>query len=221
MPTVEAVANSVLAALDADFNIDLVVQWINERYAQLASRYRMRHLRRDGEIVVPARIAGFSIPVTGSTQVATTDFDTIAAILAVDSLAGWFLRTSTVWYEIERVEFDGASQPTIVLKSPFTEADSDGEEMGVTIVKRYYDLPTGTRWIGDFVYSRRHIRLTVRPMTELDSLTPSRVPTESGPYVLADAGISPTTGAKRVELYPYATQDELLSFKFWASPEPL
>jgi len=235
MPTVEAVANSVLAALDADFNIDLVVQWINERYAQLASRYRLRHLRRDGEIVVPALISAQVYPKTGDRTVGTIDpnnvplglvnVDTIAALKAASPLDGWFLRVTTIWYEVERLVDDGSAPPTILLRSPFTEADAfDGgfyQPMGATLVKRYYDLPLGTRWIGDFVYGRRHLRLTVRPMTELDSLVPSRVPTESGPYVLADAGLNPTTGRKRLELYPYATRDELLSFKYWASPEPL
>src|SRR5574342_657523 len=98
MATVEQVAREVLAAIDTQAGHLLAVQWVAERYRRLASRTRFRHLRRLGEVILPAAITAGTITTTqGST---TVTGDATAQAAWSNALVDRMLRASVAWYRI-------------------------------------------------------------------------------------------------------------------------
>jgi hypothetical protein len=213
MAFVDDVARSALSATGSEAGLLLAIRWASERYRQLASRTKFRHLRQIGELVIPADITTGTITVTEGEDTVTGNATALAAWS--DDLVGRYFRGRRNWYRIEAV-----NQTTGVLKlaSAFTEDSLAATDYH--IVPQRVRLDSRARYTGAFVHMRMHRKLVELGMEAMDFEYPARVVIAgSGPEVVAEVGVD-TDGTKLVELYPYATQQEMIRYAFWpVAPE--
>src|SRR5882724_5153904 len=101
MQSVEEVARAVLGALATDAGHVLVAQWVVERYTELVSKVRYRHLRQIGEVIVPATINAGTVTLTQGSQVVTPDAIALAAWSALpltDLIGRSFRAQDNEWF---------------------------------------------------------------------------------------------------------------------------
>ena len=222
MPTVEDVAAITLAAVDtsADNPIGLpqVGRWVEDRYRELVAKVRFRHLRHVGAIDTPAQISAGTLAINADSATLVADAAAQAAIAAVPTIKGFHVRALVVWYEITDY-----TTPNITIATPFSELPTslDGPlsmSSGYKILPRFHDLDPSARWMGKFVYPKRRRALQMRGAQDFDRTAPERFLTADGPWFVAEATNNPTTGGKRVELYPYNTIETTIYYTFWAIP---
>ena len=73
MPTVDELARDVIASIATDANALAAAKWIDNRYKEMMSRVRFRHLRQVGELSVPGIYDTGTIAATrGSTAITGT-----------------------------------------------------------------------------------------------------------------------------------------------------
>lgn len=211
MPTVEDVARSALGSVDSDAGLVLVSRWVNERYRELTTRTRFRHLRRLGEVTLPEPVDDGAITATRGSKIVTGDATAQTAWANTD-LVGRFLRVRTSWYKI--VDQKAAS---IVLASEFGEETATAA--AYKIYKQHHRLDPRARQLGSFVHMRRRKALDVISQIELDIASPHRHLVTSGPTTVTDFGVDPD-GARIVEFYPYSDKVESIRYTYWEmSPE--
>lgn len=213
MATVESVAREVLAAIDTQAGLLLASRWVADRYRRLASRTRFRHLRKVSALALPAPITAGTVGVTLGSAAVTGDATALAAWS--NTVEGWWLRANQAWYEV--VEYLGSSG--LRLATPYSEATN--ASASYYLVKRYHALDPMARWLGDFVFVRRRIRLISMALAELDAGTPSRSHiVTGGPSYVSEVGTD-ASGARLMELYPYAGQAETIAYVYWSHPPTL
>jgi len=213
MATLETIATQVVAAIGGDIGYPLVAEWVRARYQQLATRVKLKHLRQLGQVNIAA-------PVTVVDITAVRGGDTLASITAgvEPSLLGkqsngWFVRVSTVWYEVVDYGFTVAGTIYIKLKQPFAEESVTGGTC--TLIQRYVKLDasavqTGTSW----VHARRRRPVTRTTMEKLNTIAAFRPLINSGgPEWVADG--PEIEGRRTVETYPYSTTSEALFYVYW------
>lgn len=217
MATAGEVARAALAAVGSDANLLLATQWVSERYVQMVGRVKFRHLRRYGELVVPAMISAGTATATRDSAIVTGDA-TAAAAWATTDLKGRFFQGRTAWYEI--AETTGAPAQ-LRLTSPFAE---DTVTAGsYRLVQRYATLDRGARFFRGFTAGRLWRPITTIPLEALDRLAPGR------PYLgslavggwVSDVGWSTALNTRRIELYPYSTTSEIICYLWWSAPADL
>lgn len=213
MATVEQVAREVLAAIDTQAGHLLAVQWVSERYRRLCSRSRFRHLRRLGEVVLPAVVTTGTVTTTNGSRTVTGDATAQAAWS--NALVDRMFRASVAWYRI--ASYEGT---TLTLASPFSETAVTAG--AYTIAPRMVRLADDARWISDdMVHLRSRQLIRGIPRAELDFQVPDRYnASDAGPVVWAGTE-SAADGTLQVEFYPVPTQDELIAYVYWAQPPML
>ena len=212
MSTVEEVARTVVATVDVSGGYLLAAKWVADRYQELCSRSRFRHLRRIGELSLPADVAAGTVTATRGLRIVAGN--ATAAAAWTNALIGWHFRARTTWYEIE-----GVSGTSLTLRSEYAEDTLTAGSY--RIVQRYTYLDPAVRWLGDFLHMRRRQPITRTSLAELDMLHPSRQRVSVGPLLYAEVGegINPSGArAKQVELYPYCDNDELIHYVYWSEP---
>ena len=203
---VEDVAREVLAACDCSAGHLLASQWVVARYQQLATRVRLRNLRRVGELVIPAQVSAGLATFTQGSDTVTGDATAQAAWTA--DMIGRHIRTKVVWYEIVNV-IGGA----LKLASKYTE--DSATDASYRIISRWTALSPEAAFIGrQFVYMERRIAFDLRQMEELDRAYPSRQQLGRGPEVVAEAPPLPD-GTRRIEAYPYHEDAITLKYIYW------
>jgi hypothetical protein len=146
MATVEEVVRDLLGSLATDAGAPIAAKWADNRYKELCSRVRFRHLRQVGELVIPGyadtgtlAITRDSTAVVGTSTVFTTDVGSGAQEY-------YWIRPSVAWYKIASITTDTA----LVLSSAFSEATVTAASY--KIVKRHHALDSNARWLGEFVH---------------------------------------------------------------------
>lgn len=212
MSTVDEVARSAITAVGSDAGLLLAIGWASERYRQLASRTKFRHLRQVGELVVPAAISDGLVTVNEGERTVTGDATAVAAWS--DDLVGRFFRGRRSWYRIEAV-----SGGVLTLRSVFAE---DSLAAGAyDIVPQRLRLDTRARYLGAFVHMRLHRKLVEMGLEAMDLQYPARIVIAgSGPEIVVEIGAD-NDGTKLVELYPYSTQQEMIRYTFWPASAKL
>ena len=207
--TVEAVARSVLAALDTQAGHLLAAQWVSDRYRRIASRVRFRHLRQVGELVIPAATTTGLATATQGSRTVTGDATAQAAWAALPPGTYHMRLTDAPWYAVESV---GSS---LLLTSEYAEASS--ASAGYTLARRFLALLPDVRWLGEFVHMRLGTPLTQMSLTELNLTDPDRTRVGTAPDVYAEIGMD-GQGRRVFEFYPYSTQAELIAYAYWSNP---
>jgi len=213
MSTVADVARSALAAVDSSAGLVLCSQWVAERYKQFVRRARMRHLRTVRQLELPAPYTTGTFAITQGSANCTPNAAAIAVLPL--GLADYYIRFApgATWYVV--LEYDGT---TLTLTSPVT--DDTATASTYELVRRYHELPGDVRWAGSFVHMRFHRELKMRTGEEVSLLYPGRALLGPPPVMVAE-GPRATSGAKRVEFYPYSTEPETIHYVAWAVPPTL
>jgi len=218
---VSDVARRVLLDTASDAGHVACAEWVAERYRELVTKVKYRHLRKIGELVQPATLQTGTVTVTQGSRTVTPDAAALAVWTAVpdNSLLGRFFRgQDQEWYRI--AQFTGG---TLTLESPYVVASAAG--IGYSIAARYLTLAPDARWLGDFVHMRSRAQLRVVSLAELDLDSPARLSGQGTPSTVAEIGVGPDAAGnpdvRVVEVYPYARVDELLHYVYWSFPRDL
>lgn len=214
MTTVDELARDVLASIATDANAIAAAKWIDNRYKEMVSRVRFRHLREVGELSLPAVYDTGTVTITrGSTTVtgSSTQFETD---LSSGSQEYYYFRTSTAWYRISSV----TSETELELSSAFAEDDVSAGSY--KIVKRFHPLASDARWMGDFVHTRLRKRLERVSLDMLDIRAPGRSLAGNIPHLVAQVGVD-SNGYVEVEVYPPPVESEIIHYIYWTLPSTL
>ena len=217
MSTLESCARQVVAAIDTDAGYLLAAQWVNNRFAQIATRVRLRSLRGVGLVTVPAPIIAGTATFTRDSVYVTGDA-TATAAWTTDLANGFWIRTRNVWYEILDLEVI-AGVGRLTLAAPFGEDSIAG---AYTIYQRFVPLRSDVQSLGkSFLNLRRRTPIDYRTMEEVNLMDPSRRFVRGwGPIVCCEAPLSPA-GVRRVEFYPEPNTSETYGYMYWRKPTEL
>jgi hypothetical protein len=215
MATVDELARDIVGSLAFDEGYLLAATWINNRYKQLVSRVRFKHLRKIGEIQIPAIYNTGTVDTTRDST-AVTGTDTVWTTAPTTTPGQyWYFKGASAWYNIASV----ASATALTLTTAFSETALDDD--GYTIAKRYHPLATTARWLGDFVLSRLRLPLGPPiPLEQLDREAPGRILTSQYPTTVTQIGVD-TNGYVMVEFYPYSASSEIVHYVYWDLPTDL
>lgn len=215
MATVEEIARDVIGSLGTDAGALLVAKWTDNRYQQLVSKVRPRHLRQVGELLLPAKVDDGLITTTrGSTDVSGDSDTTWATSPTTSPGEYWQFRASSAWYDISSVTDDD----TITLSTAFAEEDIT--EGPYSIIKRYHALDATARWLGRFYHTRLRKEIPVVSLDELGLEAPGRYLVGSYPALVAQVGVD-TSNYLKVEVYPPPENTEIIHYIFWDLPTTL
>lgn len=211
MATVDDVARQTIAAVATDANHLLASRWVVDRLRQVLGKTQFRSLRTVGELSVPAPVNAGTVTATRGSKVVTGN----AAAQAVWSvlLAGWFIRVSTVWYEIE-----GFSGGELKLRSPFAEDTATAHTYH--IIQRFMPVDPTARWLGNVMWNqRRRVPIERCQLDELNMQSPERAyqPGDSSRWwcLVGDRIDANGKLCKGIELYPYSSTSEMYNYVFW------
>lgn len=214
MATVDEIARDALASIATEANAVAAAKWIDNRYKEMVSRVRFRHLREIGELSLPAveddgtvTVARGSTSVTGSSTTWVTD-------IGSGTQEYYYFRTRTAWYKIASIDGETA----LTLASNFAEDDVSGGSY--KIVKRHHALDSSARWMGDFVLPRLRHELGLIPLDALDIKAPGRPLAGSIPHYVSQVGVD-SSGYNMVEIYPPPVESELVRYVYWSLPTAL
>lgn len=212
------VVQDLLASVNSEANTLIALKWLNNRYQELVSRVKFRHLREIGELSIPAVVDSGTISVTKGSITVTPDATAQAAWLTSPGVAShndWYFRASQTWYRIASVNAGGA---TITLDSAFAETSITAGSY--KIVKRYHTVNSSARWFGDFVLSRLRYSLEIISMQEMDIKFPGRVLIGVYPTHIAQFNMN-SSNFITFEIYPPPSDVELIHYTYWALPGDL
>src|SRR5487761_1517226 len=77
--SVREIARQVVANLGLDSGYELAIQWVGQRYAELCARAKFRHLRKYGQIYLPAPVMQGLSTITLDSPIVTLDATGLAA----------------------------------------------------------------------------------------------------------------------------------------------
>jgi hypothetical protein len=207
--TVEETARHIAALTQTEDDILLVGQWIDARWKELAASNNLRMLLREGELFMVE-------PFTTGTVSATRDSKTISGVGTgwTTGLVGRHIRVKSSWYAIAVV----VSGTSLELETPYAEDTLSGS--GYHIVQRRHRLAPDVRKLGVFTHMRLRRQLHVVHKQGLDITIPSRFSVNSVPSWVAEVEAD-VDGVKRVEIYPFSNQTEIIHYVYWRVPPTL
>lgn len=225
MVTVDDIAREALNSVGSNAGLIQAIKWVSQRYRQLAQRGKMRHLRRIGEVIIPAAVTDGTITATRGSEVVTGNTTAQAAWLAVGNpdvtgsgMVGRYFRYRRDWYEIEDLIPDGSGGVSLKLRSQIAEDASTA--VNYKIVQKHTRMPADMQSMGLFVQMRLWRPLTEMSIMELDLTQPERLfVAGTGPEMYAEIG-DDAQGIRTVEFYPYPLENELIRFTYYTrSPD--
>lgn len=211
MQTARDVAVAVVTEANLDGALLLAHRWVNERYREYCLTAKGRHLRRHGEIVVPALIETGTVTATRGSATVTGN---AAAVLAWgQKVVGRHLKVRTVWYRI--IGLDGND---LHLSSTFEEASATA--VAYTIAPRRIPLPPDARWLVSVTHPRLDNPLEVLNLRDLEILATSRPLSDTSPIYYAETEPAPG-GLRQIEVYPFPENAEKLEIIYYIVPRDL
>jgi hypothetical protein len=221
MSTIEEIVKDIQSLGFRDFSPVACAKWCDNRYKEMVSRVRFKHLRKLGELVIPGVITiGTASATRGSTAVSgslssggipTTSWATDPG---VGDKEHYFIRLRSGWYNVASVASDAA----LTLNSAFSE--DTVSDVAYHFVKRTHALASDARWFGEFVLSRLSKRLTWMTEDEFEISHPGR-PLASGiPRDICSCGVD-SNGYSQVEIYPPPVDSEMIHYTYWSLPASL
>jgi len=214
MTTVDEVARDALAAIDTEVNAVAAAKWIDNRYKEMVSRVKFRHLRQVGELSLPAVIDSGTVSVSRGSKNVTGVSTTFQTDMSSGSQEYFYFRASNAWYKIDSV----GGELALTLDSNFAEDDVSGGSY--KIVKRYHPLPSDARWVGDFYHTRLRQILSSLNLTELEITASGRPLVGSTPQLVAQVGVD-SNNALMYEIYPPPEKSEIIHYLYWTLPSSL
>jgi hypothetical protein len=199
-----------MAAVSTDAGLLRTVKWASERYRELTSQARFKHLRQMGELTIPAPLTTGTGSITPGS--ATVVGDATASPVWTSDLIGRHFRAQRNWYQIIDV-LPSATAAQLILASVY--AESGLGTTGYKIVQRFTKMPPNLRFMGEFVHMRLGRHLPIRSSLAAARSNPSRRLVAFGPAFVVDVGADPESARRLVEFYPYPTQREQVVFTWY------
>jgi hypothetical protein len=219
MDTVEEIARDLLGSLAADAGVPTAAKWIGNRYKELVSRVRFRHLREIGELQMPAEVTAGTVSATRDSTTVTPNATAQAAWLTSPGVASheyWYIKISSAWYKVASVD---ALAATLTLATAFSEDDVSAGSY--SLVKRYHALDSNARWLGQFIHTRLRVPLDgPMPHEAFEIRYPGRTLTGHFPLAVAQVGVD-SNNYPMVEIYPPPDESEIIHYVFWNLPTAL
>src|SRR6185437_3524068 len=207
--TILDTATQIIAATASDAGVQLAVNWLNQRYAELVSRTRMRQNRRYGTLVAPQPITLPTVTATQGSTAITFSSAPVDPVTGVQvSVEGWQIRTNVTWYFITSHTLGSTSA---TLQTAYTDATGSG--FSCFIVKRFLPVTDpNARWVSAVVHPRRRKRLLYKNNEMMNAQYPSRTLVGAFPWCWSEGDryvgsldistVLGTTGQKLIEVYP-------------------
>ena len=214
MTTVDEVVRDALASIDTEANAIAAAKWLDNRYKEMVSRVKFRHLRQVGELSLPAVIDTGTVSVDRGLTAVTGVTTTFQTDMGAGVQEYYYFRTNNAWYKIASV----TNELGLVLASAFAEDDVAAGTY--TIVKRHHPLASDARWVGDFYHTRLRQKLRSIGLDEMDMLYPGRSLVGNIPHYVAQVGVN-TSGYLKYEIYPPPLESELIHYVYWTLPPSL
>ncbi len=216
MATVEELVRSIKGSLPLkDLGGPVVAKWIDERYKEMVSKVRFKHLRKLGELQLPAYVEDGTITTTRDSTAVSGSSTSWLTSPSITPYEFWFLRGKTAWYNIASVT-DGTN---LVLTTAWSEGAVSGGSY--KIVKRYHPLASDARWLGSFVHSRTRLGLDIETPETLDIIAPGRIHVGGYPRYVALMGKDATNSYLMIEVYPPPKDSEIIHYIYWTLPSAL
>src|SRR5579859_2761391 len=218
-----------------DSGYELAAQWVGQRYAELCSRAKFRHLRQYGQLYLPAPIQTGTCTITQDSFTVTLDSTALAACQSnaflqwPDGFTGlWFRpQIGTAWSRIANASAAGV----LTLETPFAAdngfifTNPPVAQAGVTfyIVPRYVELDPTARQIGTMVCDFMYRPLEIISQDQLNMKAPNRFLVSAYPQYAAELNSELTESGypKQVEIYPWPVQSVTLHYTYWQTPPVL
>ena len=215
MATVDELARDIVGSLSIAEGYLIAVRWIDNRYKQLVSRVRFKHLRKIGAVSIPATYNTGTLAITsGSTAVVGTDSEW-ATTPTVATHTDWWIKPASAWYRVASVTDD----TNLVLATAYSEDTITANTY--TLVKRTHSLASDARWLGDFMLTRLRVNMgPPMPLEELDRMAAGRILTSQYPTKVTTIGVD-SSFYIQVEFYPYSASSEIVHYVYWAEPTAL
>lgn len=218
MLTYEVLCNHALGLAQCDAPLPLVVQWASRRTHEFAGKHRLQSYKRGKELYLPAAVTAGTVTATRDSSIVLGNGAAQAAwaLLGEPFPQGWFVRVASAWYRVA-----GKTATTLELESRF--AENSHISSSYTLVKRYHSLAQDVLWFDDqsFILSRLGSSLESLSEEDLNRLYPQRWGIYSGglsiPQLVCE--VEPAAdGSRQLEVYPYPSQSELISYLGWITP---
>jgi len=215
MATVDELARDLVGSLSISEGYLIAVRWIDNRYKQLVSRVRFKHLRKIGAVAIPATYATGTVAVTRDATSVVGTSTLWATTPTVATHTDWWIKIASAWYRVASV----ASDTALTLATAFSEDTVTANSY--SLVKRLHSLDSGARWLGDFVHTRTGFNMgPPMPLEALDREAPGRVLTSQYPRRVATIGVD-SDFYIQVEFYPYSVDSEIAHYVYWNLPTEL
>jgi len=215
MATTEDVARDLLASMNTDAGFLNAIKWIDYRYKQMCSRVRFRHLRKIGEVQIPARVSTGIVETTrNETGVVGTSTTWATAPTTTCVATNWYFRDQSAWYQVASWTDD----TNFTLTTNYSE--DGGASRTYNLVQRYHSLAADARWLGDFVHTRLRSNIDVVNMGQMDRDAPGRMYVGAFPTQVAQMGTD-SSHSLQVEFYPYSDESEIVHYVYWTLPSTL
>ena len=231
---VSELARTVVANLGLESGYELSAQWISQRYRELCSRAKFRHLEQYGQTYVRAPIQTGTCTITIDSPIVQLDATALAACQAdqflgfPDGFTGLFFRPAigSVWWRIAQCTSDGV----LTLETPVAQDNSWLVVSGTTqsgisfyITPRYLELDPRARQLGIMVCDFMYRPLEWKSQTDLDVWWSNRPWVWNYPQWVAELNSNKnSTGyPKQVELAPWPLQSLTLHYQYWENPPGL
>lgn len=232
---IEEIARQVVANLGLDSGYELSTQWVSQRYQELCSRAKFRHLRQYGQLYLPAPIQTGSCTITVDSPTVLLDAQALndcqnnKFFQWPDGFAGMFFRPQigTSWSQIAAAHTDG----TIDLVTPYAlnnglpNFNPPMIQSGITfyILPRYVDLDPTARQIGTVVCDYMYRPLRIVSEDQLNLREPNRFLVSAYPFYAAElnSDLNKTGNPKQLEIYPWPIQSTTLHYTYWQNPPSL
>lgn len=237
---VEDVARQLISLVDSSIPGPTAEQWVIERYRDLVSRYKAKHLRDVYSAYIPAPMTTGTVSVTYDSPFVTPDSTALAAWLTYSvgggpgypaavtgptGFVGWYFRlfSGRVWYKVLNID---ANTGVMELETPFSQ-DTSGNISGTVItgnsyylLPRYINLDPRVRFIGTIVMDSWYRELPLISLDTLDIRWPARWLVSFPPWCAAEIGTNLTvTGQpKKLEVYPYPQVSTTIHYTGYRHP---
>lgn len=245
--TLREIARQAVSQLGLNTGYELGTQFAGQRYAQLCAMARFRHLRKYGQLYLPAPINAGLASLTFDSTVITLNTAALASCQSnkflqwPDGFAGLFFRAQIgiTWYRISQAGVALAANPWgltagtgyLILETPFaydnsylaTQPSTVATNLGFYIVPRYQNLNPDARQLGMFMADYIFKPLRWLSEDQLNLIEPSRFLVSAYPQYVAElnSNFSIDGMPKQVEIYPYPTQSTTIHYTYWKNPEIL
>ena len=229
--TVREVARQMVAQMGLEGGPELAAQWVGQRYSELCSRAKFRHLRQFGQLYLRAPLLTGSVTLTLDSELVVADPTALADWQSnefyqfPDGFTGlWFRpQIGTSWYRIKSCDNSG----NIYLETPYAQDNgyllSNGtvqSDVSFYILPRFIDLDPTARQLGVFMCDFLFRPLTLVSEDDLNRRVPNRFLVSTYPQFVAELNNNAdVTGMpKTVEIYPWPQQSVTVHYTYWQTP---